>query len=713
MRTRTKILILGGLALASAAISIMKRRKNAAYKSPEVDTQFDIEKLRDDAYSDIARWKSIVPKGVAKGKNIDGFQKRTVEMIGTNDSVFIFDEPGLRKTASSLTGVLNALGTDCRILVLCPKSVMDNWKTDAIEWTVLEDKDIAVIDKPSDLSFADETLVIINYDKMVRDYKYNKYISRLREINWDCIILDESQKTKIRDEATASKRSKNIKRFVDEKKIKKRIALTATPYVNNNREIVSMIDIVKPDLLTDDEKKVFSKNRESITNQLFHRLIPYTLYREHDIVFGDKAITKKSQDIDIWLSDEDANEYLTKIQSGYWDDLAKVFRWLISKKIPYIPAVLERPELANQKVVIFTQYTTQVHDDVAKYLKSYGYDVWVNNSDQHILPDGKNTTQENVLDSFANAKNGVIIASYGTLREGVNKLGSAAGMIFINLPYTYMELFQAQGRITRGNILNLNGDVTKYYYTMSAKMRGVEKVKDMTLDEKLARRIDSKKVYHTITLKGYSPKRDTKQSTQKLLMDYKKVLSGELKGKEIDNFNTQVNKAFMAIATASKAGDFKECNRIASEMVKVFGDELFTRYHDYPSTIKSYKAIKEAIAGKGYNTFLDVGCFDGYMSQYLGIKCVGIDICAPWEAAFKKYSYPGSAFLTWEMLDGESIREMVFESLGQEPDCVIMCRSLHHLSDDDKERLKEAFDKLPIYIWDEYGGKEKLKEGWW
>ena len=152
------------------------------------------------------------------------------------------DDMGLGKTVQALALLERdrANGVDRPVLLICPTSVVGNWRKEAARFApglaVLVHHGLA---RTRGEGFAEQAarhaIVISSYALMHRD------IDQLKEIAWSGIILDEAQNIK-NPETRQSRAARSLTADY-------RIALTGTPVENNVGELWSIMDFLNPGFL--------------------------------------------------------------------------------------------------------------------------------------------------------------------------------------------------------------------------------------------------------------------------------------------------------------------------------------------------------------------------------------------------------------------------------------------------------------------------------
>jgi superfamily II DNA or RNA helicase len=146
------------------------------------------------------------------------------------------DDMGVGKTAQVLATL--EIRRELKLgpsLVVAPKSLMFNWRAEALRFTpqlrVLEHTGLA----RDTARIAEYDLVLTTYGTMLRD------ITRLAEIEFDYVVLDEAQAVK--NAATASAKAVRLLHG------KHRLALSGTPVENHLGELWSLFEFLNPGML--------------------------------------------------------------------------------------------------------------------------------------------------------------------------------------------------------------------------------------------------------------------------------------------------------------------------------------------------------------------------------------------------------------------------------------------------------------------------------
>jgi len=182
------------------------------------------------------------------------------------------DDMGLGKTVQTLALLQREFtaGKTKPVLVICPTTVINNWRKEAESFT----PGIKVmvhhgINRQKMQSFKEAVLknaiVISSYGLLQRDIDF------LREVSWAGVILDEAQNIK-NPETSQSKAARLLTSEY-------RIALTGTPVENHVGDIWSLMEFLNPGLLG---------SQSSFKNNFYK---PIQLYRDPDASNKLKALT--------------------------------------------------------------------------------------------------------------------------------------------------------------------------------------------------------------------------------------------------------------------------------------------------------------------------------------------------------------------------------------------------------------------------------------
>ncbi|WP_431858668.1 SNF2-related protein [Azospirillum sp.] len=159
------------------------------------------------------------------------YQKAGIAYAMARKDVLIADEMGLGKTIQAI-GIINtelAARDRARALIVGPKIALINWRGELTKWLI----------KPLTVGIAttkhwpEADIVVINYDIL------SKLSDRLRSVQWDIVVYDESHALK--DEKTARTKAALGGKGQSPIPAKRRLFLTGTPILNRPIELYPML----------------------------------------------------------------------------------------------------------------------------------------------------------------------------------------------------------------------------------------------------------------------------------------------------------------------------------------------------------------------------------------------------------------------------------------------------------------------------------------
>lgn len=215
---------------------------------PVVDHQFEgtLEQLVDTDF-DLDEWIDDAETPERFNGQLRPYQKRGLGWLGYLEKFgfggCLADDMGLGKTIQILARLIeerNDGEPPGPTLVICPLSVVGNWKHEAHEF--VPNLQVYVhhgTDRTSGTAFEE---AMANHDLIVTTYGVVRNdIDQLREYQFHRVVLDEAQKIK--------NRSADRTQAVRGLSAKHRVALTGTPVENRLTELWSIMDFLNPGLL--------------------------------------------------------------------------------------------------------------------------------------------------------------------------------------------------------------------------------------------------------------------------------------------------------------------------------------------------------------------------------------------------------------------------------------------------------------------------------
>ncbi len=212
------------------------------------------------------------------------------------------DEMGLGKTLQALT-LLYLERKSKPNLVIVPASLLFNWENEIkkfyndINFTMLYGKNREELYRNIDQF----NIIITTYNIVRID------IEKLKKINFNYIILDESQNIK--------NPSSVISNYVKKLSSNHRLSLTGTPFQNNLTDVWSQFDFLHPGLLG--TLKDFKKKYENRVELLRKKLSPLILRRKKEDVL--KELPPKTEINRFYKMNDKQREFYDSVKAYYID----------------------------------------------------------------------------------------------------------------------------------------------------------------------------------------------------------------------------------------------------------------------------------------------------------------------------------------------------------------------------------------------------------
>lgn len=167
------------------------------------------------------------------------YQMDGVAFLYTRRQAVVADEMGLGKTMQAITALrlLARQGEAGRVLLVCPKPLIPNWRRELAQWA--PELSVAVIDgTPQRRTWlwrnAKSVVCLVGYETLVRD----RDTAVTPAAPYDVVVLDEAQRIKNRSGATHAAVTALPRR--------RSWALTGTPIENSLDDLVGLFEYVSP-----------------------------------------------------------------------------------------------------------------------------------------------------------------------------------------------------------------------------------------------------------------------------------------------------------------------------------------------------------------------------------------------------------------------------------------------------------------------------------
>ena len=404
------------------------------------------------------------------------------------------DQPGLGKTLQAICSVVVAhkramdYGESFPVLVICPAALKVNWQREfhkfaGIKATILDDTNIGSWHKYWQLKTPDGEAIspvfITNYESLkkffVRKIKSSARFT-LRSIEFDeriklfkSVIIDESHKCK----SGKTQQSKLVEGICKGKPWV--FALTGTPVVNNNTDLIQQLKILERLEDFGGYQQFVARycdgpKRSSNMRELNYRLWKIGFFRREKNKVLTQLPDKMRQYITCDITNrkeyEDAEnnviEYLRKYQNANEERLARAMRGEIMVRMNVLKQIA-----AKGKIKAVSEFIHDVIDGGEKLIM-FAYLKDVVNALKDEFPDAVTVAgaddikaKQNAVDRFQNDPEcKLIILNYKSGGTGLT-LTASSRVGFIEFPWTYSDCEQAEDRAHRNGQKNA---VNCYYF---------------------------------------------------------------------------------------------------------------------------------------------------------------------------------------------------------------------------------------------------------
>lgn len=440
------------------------------------------------------------------------YQLEGVRYALDNKRCIFGDQPGLGKTLQAICSVVKAhreamvYGETFPVLVICPAALKVNWKREfkkfaGIEACILDDSNRASWEKFWELKRPDgEALCpvfITNYESLKKFFVIKvKNTSRftLASIEFDervrlfkSVIIDESHKCK----SSKTQQAKFVEGICKGKKWI--FALTGTPVVNNNTDLIQQLRILGRLDVFGGYKQFVSRfcdgpKQSSNMKELHYRLWCCCFFRREKAKVLTQLPDKMRQYITCEITNrkeyQDAEnnflKYLRQYKHADDDKIARAMRGEVMVRMGILKEIA-----ARGKVKAVSEFIHDVIDGGEKlimfaYLKEVVMALKEEFPDAVTVTGSDNITQkQNAVDRFQNDPEcKLIILNYKSGGTGLT-LTASSRVGFIEFPWTYSDCEQAEDRAHRNGQKNA---VNCYYF-----------LGDKTIDEYMYKVIQTKK----------------------------------------------------------------------------------------------------------------------------------------------------------------------------------------------------------------------------
>jgi len=308
------------------------------------------------------------------------YQWEGVAFLYPHQTAILADEMGLGKTMQAITAVRLLLhaGEVRKVLLVCPKPLVSNWQREFHVWA--PEVPLLVIEGDQarrrwQWELPGAPVKLANYELLHRDRDMLEGPSAADgPLDFDLVILDESQRIKNRGSAT-SQAAKAIRR-------RRAWAMTGTPIENSPEDLVGIFDFLIPGYLSSD-----------LTPRRMARAVSdYVIRRTKDQVLTELP-PKLFRDAELDLSPEQRETYkmaeddgvLRLTDLGHSVTIQHVFELVLrlkqicnfdpatgaSAKLERLEADLEEVVASGRKALVFSQWVETLQK-LSRHLERFG-----------------------------------------------------------------------------------------------------------------------------------------------------------------------------------------------------------------------------------------------------------------------------------------------------------------------------------------------------
>lgn len=410
----------------------------------------------------------------------------------------IFDEQRLGKTPTVITYLKT---TNQNAIIVTPKSLLYQWKTEYEEWY---NQNIIVIDGPKENRIKlyklinKNTSMLISYNTIRED---EDYIEKLAKY-FNVIVIDEAHRIRNLKKSRKQKPKEAVSLINISKKIKRRIALSGTPTSNQADDIYGILYFLYPDIFSSyyNFREYYFLNYDIRTSRETIRKCSgkFQVGKERELLeFLDLiSIQRKRKDVMQWLPKYDIHKILlepSNIQKEANYNLDNFYEYKDIICMNDLEVLLKQKQFAISPMILGIDDLGAKFNYIENYLEDY--------PDKHIIIVStlveplkilhKRLTKSNKLLigntvaqdrdkiklEFQSNKLDIILANITVVKEGFT-LDTADTIIFLDSSYIYTDNIQCMDRLvpvsidrvhdsTQEIILLLNkGSVDEYIYDM-------------------------------------------------------------------------------------------------------------------------------------------------------------------------------------------------------------------------------------------------------
>ena len=382
--------------------------------------------------------KRFFPKDFA----IKDFQKKGISWLKDQPGRLLADDMGLGKTAQSLVASTELIRKNkiSNVLIVCPSSLMQNWADEINIWAK-SFKGYQVRSQVNDDDLWKGIIghghfFIVNYDQL------RKVSKVILDRPPDLVICDEAHKLRKK----TSQIHKGLKKLSHHSK--RFWALTGTPIEKNTDDLISIMQIVTPNVFNSSTRKLSPTAIKGIVKKDFLRRLKSSVL--------DELSDIKKQTIYLELNSKQKKQY-QKIKKKmilttgndilkYFNDLRSICDEYNGSSIKYDCAldIIEKVKSKKEKVVVFSYTITPLESLKVLLDKEFSKNASL------IFEGSMDLSSRNkAIENFKKSEEVFVLLCSGKIAgEGLN-LVEANNVIFLNEWWNPSSNNQARDRVHR------------------------------------------------------------------------------------------------------------------------------------------------------------------------------------------------------------------------------------------------------------------------
>ncbi len=406
--------------------------------TPNSQIAKDVQQRFLEEFAEVAKVKA--PK-VYRGHKLRLMQRRIMHLLANRPYLGNWSGTGSGKTIAALCSALHVDST--LSVVVCPNPVKSTWLAE-IKNVFGERVEVAAPSSGDDWAATTGRILVLNYECFQQEYSEAKVHELLAQRGHEIglFILDECHYAKLDESAPKeSERRKVITAFMNGAPGAKRLAMSATPVVNNLSEAKRLIET-----LTGESPAVSTRPTVANCIALYQELVKYGIrwrseYREITVL---KPEIVAGAVVGPTVVNIDAGDELHASLLEEKRRLGKAFTPLVIDQmtLPFKLDAIVASVGKREKAIVYTEYKEGVVDVIVGAFNKKGYRVAAFDGDT------SEDDRAGVLADFQGSKVNVIVAT-SAITTGIDGLQHCRKMIIASLPFTHARFMQLLGRIVR------------------------------------------------------------------------------------------------------------------------------------------------------------------------------------------------------------------------------------------------------------------------